>query len=130
MLPSCSRRPTCQTPYKRSLFPANIYTIIICIYTVYRMRQKTFLANRVLIENDHVHPSGLYCPLSAVIVLLVCDVVGHFRQSALVVPSGDEMLVEYGGVHLGLAGMEADLHRSRRCRCFHRSLSLRHWAHV
>ena len=85
-------------------------------------------ANRVLIENDHVYPSGLFCPLSAVVVLLVCDVVGHFRQSALVVPIGDEMLVKYGGVHLGHAGMEADLHRSRRCSCFY-SVSLKlNWA--
>ena len=57
-----------------------------------------------------MYPSGLFGPLGAVIVLFVGDVVGHFRQSALVVPSDDDMLVEYGGVHLGLAGMEAHLH--------------------
>ena len=58
------------------------------------------LSNRAPIENDDVYPSGLNGPLSAVVVLLVGDVVGHFRKSALVVPSDDEMLVEYRGVHL------------------------------
>ena len=76
------------------------------------------LSNRALIENDDVYPSGLKGPLSAVVELLVGDVVGHFRQTALVVPSDDETLVEYRGVHLGPAGMEADLHRCGRCSCF------------
>ena len=67
-----------------------------------------------------MYPSGLSGPLSAIIVLLVRDVIGHFWQSALVVPSFDDMFVEYGGVHLGLARVEADLHRCRGRSCFHR----------
>ena len=105
-------------------------TTLPCVCVRYIISIYSMLSNRVPIENDDVYPSGLNGPLSAVVVLLVGDVVGHFRKSALVVPSDDEMLVEYRGVHLGLAGMEADLHRCGRCRSFPTITQSLNWTHV